>query len=72
MSIEVTGFSDEALNQIMEVIRPIIYEKDKEINRLNNIINKAIHRIQLLQMDGEVTIKDITELANILKGEDNE
>lgn len=40
--------------------------------RLNNIINKAIHRIQLLQMDGEVSIRDLTELASILIGSDKE
>lgn len=31
---EINEFSDEALNQIVEVIRPIIYSKDKEIERL--------------------------------------
>lgn len=50
-----------------------LYDKaEDEIDRLNNIKNKTIHKIQLLQMDGEVTIKDITELVNILKGEDKE
>ena len=43
-----------------------------ENERLNNNINKAIHRIQLIQMYGEVTIRDLTELVNILKGSDKE
>lgn len=41
---------------------------NKENERLNNNINKTIHRIQLLQMDGKVTIRDLTELVNMLKG----
>ena len=35
-------------------------------------VDKAIHRIQLIQMDGEVNIRDLTELVNILKGSDKE
>lgn len=30
------------------------------------VINKALHRIQLLQMDGEVSIRDLGKIANIL------
>lgn len=37
----------------------IIEDKDKKIY-------KALHRIQLLQMDGEVSTKDLGEIANIL------
>lgn len=57
-----------ALNMYGRV--PQTYELLNEIERLNNIINKAIHLI---------THSDITdyrvfdeELLNILKGEDNE
>lgn len=35
-------------------------------------MTKAVHRIQLLQMDGEVSIKDLTELARILIGGNKE
>lgn len=37
----------------------IIEDKDKKIYR-------ALHRIQLLQMDGEVSIRDLGKIANIL------
>jgi hypothetical protein len=37
----------------------IIEDKDKKIY-------KALHRIQLLQMDGEVSTKDLGKIANIL------
>lgn len=37
----------------------IIEDKDKKIY-------KALHRIQLLQMDGEVSKKDLGKIANIL------
>ena len=37
----------------------IIEDKDKKIY-------KALHRIQLLQMDGEVSIRDLGKIANIL------
>jgi len=50
----------------------VIDTKDKEIERLNNNINKTIHRIQLIQMDGEVSIKDLTKLVNTLKGSDKD
>ena len=40
IGIEANGFSDKALEQIVEVVRPILNEKDKEIERLNNIITE--------------------------------
>ena len=58
-------------DEILELFK-MCNEKDKEIERLNNIITKALHRIQLIQMDGEVSIRDLTELVNILKGSDKE
>lgn len=48
------------------------YELKEQLKQKEDIINKAIHRIQLIQMDGEVTIRDLTELVNILKGVDKE
>ena len=48
----------------------LIQTYDKEVKRQYKCINKAIHRIQLIQMDGEVSIKDLGKLANILMGVD--
>ena len=45
---------------------------EQQLQQKEDVINKAIHRIQLIQMDGEVTIRDLTELVNILKGVDKE
>lgn len=45
---------------------------EEQLQQKKDVINKAIHRIQLIQMDGEVTIRDLTELVNILKGVDKE
>lgn len=47
-----------------------IKDKARFYDELQQRINKALHRIQLMQMDGEVSIKDITELARILRGND--
>lgn len=35
---------------------------------LIEVIDKALHRIQLLQMDGEVTIKDLGLIVRDLRG----
>ena len=48
-----------------------INEEHKKLNgELREKINKAIHRIQLLQMDGEVSIKDLGLIVKDLKGEE--
>lgn len=47
----------------------IIYEKEN--TELKDRLTKALHRIQLIQMWGEVEIKDLTELAGILMGDEN-
>ena len=52
-------------------------EKNNEfLNKCNieltNRITKAIYRIQLLQMDGEVSIKDLGKIVKDLKGSDKE
>ena len=38
--IEKADLTDNAISQIVEVVKPFLEEKDKEIERLNNIINK--------------------------------
>lgn len=38
MEIKNAHLSDNAINQIVEVVKPILEGKDKEIERLNNII----------------------------------
>ena len=43
----------------------------EEIGGLNEKINKALHRIQLLQMDDEVSMKDLSRIANDLLGREN-
>lgn len=53
-------------------IESYVKELKEQLRRKEDVINKAIHRIQLIQMDGEVTIRDLTELVNILKGVDKE
>lgn len=40
--IENADLSDRAVNQISDVIVPMIKERDKEIKRLNNKYNKAL------------------------------
>lgn len=46
-----------------------IQEQELIIASLQQRIDKALHRIQLIQMYGEVEIKDLTELAGILMGD---
>ena len=74
-------FKDKLLSQLREVKqlnkelkdKGFIIDKLMEENRqLKGKINKAIHRIQLLQMDGEVTIRDLGLIVRDLKGENNE
>ena len=43
-------------------------KKVKETKYEDNV-TKAIHYIQLLQMDGEVSMRDLGKIVNILKGE---
>ena len=38
--IEKADLSDNAISQIVKVVKPFLEEKDKEIERLNNIINE--------------------------------
>lgn len=46
--------------------------QQKQINELQNAIYKALHRIQLLQMEGEVELTDLSKIANILLRRKNE
>ena len=64
--------SMEFTREEMITIYDYIKGKEQEIERLNNIINKTIHRIQLIQMEGVVSIKDLGTLVNILLGVDKE
>lgn len=52
----------------IEEIRQIL----KWYEVLQQRINKAIHRIQLLQMDNEVTVRDLGLIVRDLKGDNNE
>ncbi len=38
--IEKADLTDNAISQIVEAVKPFLEEKDKEIERLNNIINE--------------------------------
>ena len=50
-----------------------INDQHRKLNgELRKRIDKAIHRIQLLQMDGEVTIKDLVLIVRDLKGDSDE
>lgn len=40
--------------------------QQKKIDELQNAIYKELHRIQLLQMEGKVELKDLSKIANIL------
>ena len=53
------------------------YYKDRycsyelEIMRLRNNIRRALHRIQLLQMDGEVAVSDLGYIVRELRGDES-
>ena len=58
-----------------EGIKKLLEKKDKEIERLNNIIDKAIEYIknnQWYSVDYGDNILDAKEILEILKGESNE
>lgn len=61
----------ELQNEVKHYHTKLIIAKGRQ-KVLEERINKAIHRIQLLQMDGEVSVKDLTKLASILTGDDKE
>ena len=74
IGIEANGFSDKALEQIVGVVRPILNEKDKEIERLNNIINdidRYIHNWKLEDI-GEKTMLILNDILLIKNGMSNE
>lgn len=72
MLVDFNEYSTDYTKTRCKELEKTIENTLKEVERLNNNINKTIHRIQLIQMDGEVTIRDLTELVNILKGSDKE
>ena len=51
--IEKADLSDNAISQIVKVVKPFLEEKDKEIERLNNIINDLLSRIAILEREVE-------------------
>ena len=53
IGIEANKLSDKALEQIVGVIRPILNKKDKEIERLNNIIENFEE-----ELEREINIKE--------------
>ena len=58
--------------QLKEDYNKVVHEVtefESKVYELEEVINKAIHRIQLLQMDGEVTIRDLGLIVRDLKGE---
>lgn len=59
---------DVIIDKYKREIESLQYDKQLLTNR----INKALYRIQLLQMDGEVTIKDLGIIVNRLKGDDKD
>ena len=64
----------EEREQLKEDYNKVVHEAtefESKVYELEEVINKAIHRIQLLQMDGEVTIRDLGLIVRDLKGENN-
>lgn len=57
---------DAIIDKYKREIESLQYDKQLLTNR----INKALYKIQLLQMDGEVTVKDLGIIVNRLKGDD--
>ena len=66
--IEKADLSDKAVNQIAEVIKEPIKEKDKEIERLNNIIDNAIKYVEKMSYQAIVD-NPKKDLIKILKKE---
>ena len=58
------------IDYIGEFNKLILNEKNEAYIRvLSNRIARALHRIQLLQMDGEVTIRDLGLIVTDLRGD---
>lgn len=68
---EVLQQENQQLNQLLKDKGFIIDKLMEENRQLKGKINKSLHRIQLLQMDGEVTIRDLGLIVRDLKGENN-
>ena len=77
--IDISNCSDGVIVYINN-LQKYIDEKDKEIERLNNIINKAIEYLESYNTDfkncrsGEapISIRELGDLLDILKGSDKE
>ncbi len=61
---------NEELNRMCEIYSKSLYNAD--LTKAEARIDKAIHRIQLLQMDGEICIKDLGLIVRDLTGGDEE
>ena len=59
----------EGIKNKLDKENQMLFEENFELRQK---IDKTIHRIQLLQMDGEVTIKDLGLIVRNLKGDSNE
>lgn len=60
---------EEFTNKVTEGMK-MLEEREHDIN-LQERINKALHRIQLLQMDGEVTVSDLGFIVRELRGDES-
>lgn len=80
--LEETQAFKQTINELSNKISKLVEEKvllriqissrEKVANDLQQRINKAIHRIQLLQMDNEVTVRDLGLIVRDLKGDPND
>ena len=68
----ITNLEEEIkeLNRMCEIYSKSLYNAD--LTKAEARIDKAIHRIQLLQMDGEICIKDLGLIVRDLTGGDEE
>lgn len=57
--IEKAELTDNAMNQIVEVVKPILEEKDKEIERLNNILKMLKNKLDFAKRQEEEKLNRI-------------
>ena len=70
VSMEYCNLEIEKREKDIERLKKELRGVRNAYNRIYNRHYKAMHLIQLLQMYGEASIKDLTKLANILLGSD--
>lgn len=54
----------------IQQLKYICQDKNKQLQQYKQQIDKLKHKIQLLQMDGQVEVKDLLTLLQILKESD--